>query len=64
MLTKKEIFSAEVSLASVEHKATVFDVENYDDDEDLGKEPEEVENNADAQTALSGQTTFISIFDN
>eukprot|EP00268_Persea_americana_P046001 TRINITY_DN471_c0_g1_i1.p1 TRINITY_DN471_c0_g1~~TRINITY_DN471_c0_g1_i1.p1 ORF type:complete len:1950 (+),score=513.47 TRINITY_DN471_c0_g1_i1:188-6037(+) len=60
-LTKKEIFSAEVSLASVEQKATVFDVENYDDDEDLGKGPEEVENSADAQTALSGEHNALFI---
>lgn len=55
MLPKKEFFSAEVSLASLEHKTSVFDEENYDEDGgDFDKEPDVVENKPDAQTTLTG----------
>lgn len=54
LLPKKEFFSAEVSLASLEHKTSVFDEENYDEDGHFDKEPDVVENKPDAQTTLSG----------
>lgn len=58
MLSKKEIFSTEVSPASLEHKASVFDVENYDEDEDFNKEPEAAENNSDAQTIVENNSNM------
>ncbi|XP_031489474.1 transcription initiation factor TFIID subunit 1 isoform X2 [Nymphaea colorata] len=44
LLPKKEYFSAAVSLASLHQKASVFDEENYDDEEDDDRDVAVVEN--------------------
>ncbi|XP_019052937.1 PREDICTED: transcription initiation factor TFIID subunit 1-like isoform X2 [Nelumbo nucifera] len=49
LLPKKDYFSAEVSIATLEHKATVFDDENYDEYEDIEKEEVVVDENSEAQ---------------
>nr|DAD25423.1 TPA_asm: hypothetical protein HUJ06_026887 [Nelumbo nucifera] len=48
LLPKKDYFSAEVSLATLEHKAVVFDDENYDEYEDIEKEEVVVDENSEA----------------
>ncbi|XP_058086188.1 transcription initiation factor TFIID subunit 1 isoform X2 [Magnolia sinica] len=53
LLPKQEYFSTQVSLASLGHQTSVFDDENYDDDEEFAKEHEVVENNSEAQIICS-----------
>ncbi|PIA32456.1 hypothetical protein AQUCO_04500216v1 [Aquilegia coerulea] len=48
LLSKKEYFSAEVSLAALGQKTSVFDEENYDEDEDFDKEQNVVDGNLEA----------------
>ncbi|KAK1259317.1 Transcription initiation factor TFIID subunit 1 [Acorus gramineus] len=52
LLPRKEYFSAEVSLVSLDKRASVFDEENYDEDEDSPKEHMSVENISEPQTSL------------
>lgn len=53
LLPKKEFFSSNVSLASLNHKASVFDEENYDEDEETVKEDELDGNNVDVRICPS-----------
>lgn len=55
LLSKKEFFAADVSFASLDHRTSIFDEENYDEDEDLDKEPEVVENNSEAQATSADE---------
>ncbi|PHT96895.1 hypothetical protein BC332_34177 [Capsicum chinense] len=50
LLPKKDYFSTEVSLTTLENRASVFDDENYDEDDNDEKEQEVVENTAEAQS--------------
>lgn len=54
LLSKKEYFSADVSVASLDHSASVFDDDNYDEDEEFEKEHEVVDNNSEVQAISSG----------
>lgn len=54
LLPKKEYFSADVSVASLDHSASVFDDDNYDEDEEFEKEHEVVDNNSEVQAISSG----------
>lgn len=55
LLSKKEYFSADVSVASLDHSASVFDDDNYDEDEEFEKEHEVVDNNSEVQAISSGE---------
>ncbi|GLT91585.1 hypothetical protein SLE2022_094660 [Rubroshorea leprosula] len=55
LLPKKEYFSANVSLAILEPKASVFDDENYDEDEQEEKEQEVLGAENQIQTTFSGK---------
>uniref|UniRef100_A0A7N0ZRC3 Ubiquitin-like domain-containing protein n=1 Tax=Kalanchoe fedtschenkoi TaxID=63787 RepID=A0A7N0ZRC3_KALFE len=44
LLPRKDYYSAEVSVAAIEPPTTLFDDENYDEDEEVEKEPQLVEN--------------------
>lgn len=62
LLPKKEYFTADVSSA-LEPKSSVFDDENYDEDEESEKEQEVVGKHTQVQTALSAVTLLnCSIF--
>lgn len=54
MLPKKEYFSADVSVVSLDHSASVFDDDNYDEDEEFEKEHEVVDNNSEVRASSSG----------
>ncbi|KAK2983160.1 hypothetical protein RJ640_018505 [Escallonia rubra] len=54
LLPKKDYFPTEVAAANL-NKIAVFDDENYDDDEEVDKEQEVVENDTEVQTASSGE---------
>lgn len=54
LLPKKDYFSTEVSVATLEQKTSVFDDENYDDEEEeFEKEPELVDTNTEVQNIPS-----------
>ncbi|KAJ8464978.1 hypothetical protein OPV22_027530 [Ensete ventricosum] len=53
LLPKKEYFSSSSLLVSLDHKASVFDEENYDEDEETMKEHEEVEDKTETQIIAS-----------
>ena len=61
LLPKKEYFAADVSSA-LEPKASVFDDENYDEDEESEKEQEVVGKHIQVQSVLSGSLLNCSIF--
>ncbi|XP_057975962.1 transcription initiation factor TFIID subunit 1-like [Malania oleifera] len=63
LLPKKEFFSAEASVTTLAHTTSVFDDENYDEDEEFEREHEMGDNNFDVQTAsISGeQAKYIAI---
>ncbi|CAN6483418.1 unnamed protein product [Victoria cruziana] len=52
LLPKKEYFSSAVSLASLDHKTSIFDEENYDDEEDYDRDVVVVENGPPGQPDL------------
>ena len=54
LLPKKEFFSADVSVASLDHSVSVFDDDNYDEDEEFEKEHEVVDDNSGVQAISSG----------
>lgn len=53
LLPKKDYFSSDAFLASLDHKGSVFDEENYDEEEETIKENEEVENNIEVKISPS-----------
>ncbi|OVA02085.1 Ubiquitin domain [Macleaya cordata] len=53
LLPKKEFFSAEVSLSTFEHSTSVFDEENYDEDDDFDEEHKVVDDTSTVQTLPS-----------
>ncbi|XP_008806233.2 LOW QUALITY PROTEIN: transcription initiation factor TFIID subunit 1 [Phoenix dactylifera] len=53
LLPKKDFFSSNVSLASLSNKASVFDEENYDEDEETVKDNEVDGNDVDVQICPS-----------
>ncbi|KAL5992406.1 hypothetical protein ACLOJK_013324 [Asimina triloba] len=57
LLPKQKYFSAQVSLPSLDNQTSVFDDENYDDEEEFSKEHEVVENNSEAQIICSAGTS-------
>lgn len=50
-MPKRDYFSTEISLTTLEKRASVFDDENYDEDDDKEKEQEVAENIAEVQSA-------------
>ncbi|KAJ4958846.1 hypothetical protein NE237_025957 [Protea cynaroides] len=54
-LLSKEYFPVDVSLSTLENKASVFDEENYDEDEDLEKELATLDNNNYEPPISSGE---------
>ncbi|XP_068641331.1 transcription initiation factor TFIID subunit 1 [Aristolochia californica] len=52
LLSKKDYLSTEVPFSSLDHKASVFDEENYDEEEGSPKEAEVVESHAEAETII------------
>ncbi|XP_057977617.1 transcription initiation factor TFIID subunit 1 isoform X2 [Malania oleifera] len=62
LLPKKDFFSAEVSAATLRHTTSVFDDENYDEEEEF-ETVHEVDNSAEVQTiSISGeQDDYIAI---
>lgn len=55
MLPKKEYFSAEVSLATLKPTTSLFDDENYDEDDEAENEQEVVDRETEVSTiSLSG----------
>ncbi|KAJ0969401.1 hypothetical protein J5N97_022278 [Dioscorea zingiberensis] len=62
LLPKEEYFSSNVNLANLNQKASVFDEENYDEDEELVKE--DVVTGDDVVTQLTGsQEELVSLKD-
>lgn len=62
VLPKKEYFSSEVSLVTLEAKSSVFDDENYDEDEEqeVVTEPTAVDKNLEVQTTTLSGLLFSS----
>lgn len=50
MLPKRDYFSTEISLTTLENRDSVFDDENYDEDDNEEKEQEVVEKAAEVQS--------------
>lgn len=64
LLSKKEYFSSEVSVAALDQKASIYDEEDYDEDEDAAKEPDSTnlsESKADDALAGYALTTYCFV---
>lgn len=62
LLPKKDYFSANVSVASMDHSASIFDDDNYDEDEEVEKNHEVVDNITEVQAISSGLLWTYSIY--
>ncbi|KAL7002983.1 hypothetical protein U1Q18_004143 [Sarracenia purpurea var. burkii] len=56
LLPKKDYFASKISMATLEQRTSVFDDENYDDDEEIEKVHELVDTNAEVQNIPSSGT--------
>lgn len=59
LLPKKDYFSSDALLASLDHKGSVFDEENYDEDEETIKGIDVVENNIEVKISPSAGCAFV-----
>ncbi|KAL9680493.1 hypothetical protein QQ045_018372 [Rhodiola kirilowii] len=55
LLPRKDFYTSEVSVAAIEQPSNLFDDENYDEDEEVGNEPQLVEN------ALPSENISVSV---
>jgi len=53
LLPKKDYFSTELSVATLEQKTSVFDDENYDDDEEETEKERDLDTNGEIQNMSS-----------
>lgn len=60
MFPEKEYLSAEIPFANLSGSNSVFDDENYDDDEEPEKEEEMVDKSLESQSVLPGLISIIS----